>query len=198
MFSKGTELRCRLAERPDSEHIQAYLRVLAAAIGLTIVLAVHYLAQQSGGWGLATQLWVIVLGTTTGVFGLLVWIVASPAPNPLRRWIGVAHDMTWNGLALYALGDSGAVVFPMYIWVVIGNGFRYGLPYLYGSAALALVSFYTVAYFSPYYRANYGLLGLGTFLLAVVIPVYLGSLLKTLQRNLEAAREADRRSRPPS
>ena len=80
----------------------------------------------------------------------------------------------------------------MYIWIVIGNGFRYGLPYLYGSAALALFSFYTVAYFSPYYRANYGLLGLGTFLLAVVIPVYLGSLLKALRRNLEAARAADR------
>jgi len=96
------------------------------------------------------------------------------------------------GLSILSLGDSGAPVFGMYIWIVIGNGFRYGLPYLYGSAALALLSFYTVAYFSPYYRANYGLLGLGTFLLAVVIPVYLGSLLKALQRNLEAARAADR------
>jgi two-component system sensor histidine kinase RpfC len=100
--------------------------------------------------------------------------------------------MTMIGLAIFALGDTGAPVFGMYIWVVIGNGFRFGLRYLYGATALALLSFYCVAYFSPYYRSNVGLLVLGTFLLAVVIPIYLGGLLKQLQHNLEAAREADR------
>jgi two-component system sensor histidine kinase RpfC len=80
----------------------------------------------------------------------------------------------------------------MYVWVVIGNGFRYGTRFLYGSAGLALISFYTVVYFSPHYRSNFGLLGLGTFLLGFVIPVYFGSLLRKLQQNLLAAREADR------
>jgi two-component system sensor histidine kinase RpfC len=80
----------------------------------------------------------------------------------------------------------------MYVWVVIGNGFRYGTRFLYGSAGLALLSFYTVVYFSPHYKSDFGLLGLGTFLLGFVIPVYFGSLLRKLQQNLLAAREADR------
>jgi two-component system sensor histidine kinase RpfC len=100
--------------------------------------------------------------------------------------------MAWCGLVLYAFGDSGILIWGMYIWLVIGYGFRYGVKYLYAATTAALVSFYTVAYFSPYYRENYEIMTLGTFLLAVVIPVYLGSLLRTLQRNLEAAREADR------
>ena len=181
----------RLSCRDDSEHIQAMLRILAGLACGVYVLAIHEYAPAKGMFSLSTQLAVALTIIAVGVL-FLAHILLYSNTNHFRRWIGIVFDVTMAGLSILSLGDSGAPVFGMYIWIVIGNGFRYGLPYLYGSATLALLSFYTVAYFSPYYRANYGLLGLGTFLLAVVIPVYLGSLLKALRRNLEAARAADR------
>lgn len=192
MFETLRRLRNRLSERPDSEHVQAYLRILSGIAGIIYALLSDVYATQIGGWSTSTQIWIFLAGIAIGGICFLIWIVLSPSSNPLRRWFGILHDTTWNGFNLYAFGDAGVILFAMYIWLVIGNGFRYGVRYLYGVAALSLISFYTVAYFSPFYRTNYGLLGLATFLLAVVIPIYLGGLLKRLQRNLEAAREADR------
>ncbi len=191
MLDSFVKLRQTLTSRADSEHVQAVLRILAGVACGLYVLAIHRYAPTAGAFSLFAQLTVALTIIVAGACFLL-HIVCYPHTNHARRWIGIVFDVTMAGLSILSLGESGAPVFGMYIWIVIGNGFRYGLSYLYGSAALALVSFYTVAYFSPYYRSNYGLLGLGTFLLAVVIPVYLGSLLKALQRNLEAAREADR------
>jgi len=192
MFEILKDLRNKLAERPDSEHVQIYLRMLAGLGGITYSVFTHKYTTQIGGWDLVTQVYIVAAGILVGGFGLLVYILHSPRANHFRRWLGVIHDSVWVGLAIYALGDVGMMFFGMYIWVVIGNGFRYGTRFLYGSSTLALLSFYTVAYFSPYYRSNFGFLGLGTFLLAFVIPVYCGGLLKKLQQNLVAAREADR------
>jgi two-component system sensor histidine kinase RpfC len=192
MFQTLIHFRNKLAARPDTEHVQIYLRMLAGLGGITYSVFAHKYTNQVGGWNLTTQIYIVAAGLIVGGFGFLIYILRSPGINFFRRWLGAIHDSVWVGLALYALGDVGMMFFGMYIWVVIGNGFRYGTRFLYGSATLALLSFYTVAYFSPYYRSNFGFLGLGTFLLAFVIPVYCGGLLKKLQQNLVAAREADR------
>ncbi len=40
------------------------------------------------------------------------------------------------------LGESSAAaVAAIYLWVTLGNGFRYGTRYLYGHAALSLAGF---------------------------------------------------------
>jgi two-component system sensor histidine kinase RpfC len=183
----------RLKERPDSEHVQPLLRALAgiaAAIYALITETTHGLEY---GFGQSTQVAICLTGgLLTGGLGFFTHILRYPNKNTLRRMLGLIHDMVWCGLALYAFGDGGILIWGMYIWLVVGYGFRYGVTYLYSAAALALCSFFTVAYFSPFYGKNHELMALGTFLLAIVIPVYLGSLLKNLQRNLEAAREADR------
>lgn len=184
-------LQNKLEERSDSEHVQTYLRLLAGLAGITYSVLAYKYANQIGGWNLVTQIYIVIAGITVGGFGFLIHILYYPKICHIRRWLGAIHDSVWVGLAIYALGDLGMMFFGMYIWVVIGNGFRYGCRFLYGSAALALLSFYVVAFFSPHYRSNPGFLGLGTFLLAFVIPVYCGGLLKQLQQNLEAAREAD-------
>ncbi len=192
MFTSVSQLKKKLAARPDSEHVQIYLRILAGLGGITYCLLANKYTTQIGGWDLLTQAGVVVGGILVGGLGFFAHIVVSPGTNNFRRWLGAIHDTAWVGLAMYALGDVGTIFFGMYIWVVIGNGFRYGTTFLYGSAGFALLSFYAVAYFNPYYGDNFGLLGLGTFLLGFVIPIYLGGLLKQLQRSLVAAREADR------
>ena len=186
-----TYIRRELAARPDTEHVQAYLRTLMSIPHLLYVVSIYRYADPTDAFNLAS----LILVSSSLLFGGLAFlghIIVFPETNYVRRWVGIVYDMSIIGLTIFSLGDSGAPVFVMYIWVVIGNGFRYGIPFLYGAAALALLSFYIVAYFSPFYRSDVGLLVLATVLLGLVIPVYLGGLLKKLQQNLLAAREADR------
>ncbi len=183
----------RLRGRPDSEHVQPFLRALVGAAGVVYSLLTEPTNDLTYGFSQTTQIWICLFGgLVTGGLGFLCHIIKYPAKNPPRRALGLIHDMAWCGLVLYAFGDSGILIWGMYIWLVVGYGFRYGVKYLHAATVAALISFYTVAYFSPYYRENYEIMTLGTFLLAIVIPVYLGGLLRNLQRNLEAAREADR------
>jgi two-component system sensor histidine kinase RpfC len=193
MASLVTTLRQRLTSRSDSEHIQPILR--AAAGIAAAIYALSSAPNDNLGYGFSkmTQVWICLLGGfVTGGLSFFIHILLYPSVNRIRRLTGLFHDMAWCGLALYAFGNNGILIWGMYLWLVIGYGFRYGVNYLYLASATALLSFYIVAYFSPYYRNNYELMALGTFLLALVLPVYLGGVLRSLQRNLETARQADR------
>ncbi len=191
IFGLATNFHKKLTARPDTEHVQAFLRILMSFPHLLYVLSIDQWASPVGAFSLPS----LILISSSLLFGgiAFLWHIAVfPDTNYVRRWTGVLYDMVVIGLTIISLGDSGAPVSGMYIWVTIGNGFRYGIHFLYGAAALALLSFYIVAYFNPFYRSDVGLLVLATFLLGVIIPIYIGGLLKKLQQNLEAAREADR------
>ena len=82
----------------------------------------------------------------------------------------------------------------VYLWVTLGNGFRYGEKYLYLSTAVSLVGFASVALFTPYWATHGGLaIGLGCTLL--LIPAYSALLIRRLY---EARKRADDASRAKS
>jgi len=191
IFGLATHFRKTLIARPDTEHVQALLRTLMSFPHLLYILSIDQYASPVGAFSLPSLI-LISSSLFFGGIAFLGHIIVFPDTNHVRRWIGILYDMVIIGLTIFSLGDSGDPVFGMYIWVVIGNGFRYGIHFLYGATALALLSFYIVAYFSPSYSSDVGLLVLATFLLGVIIPIYIGGLLKKLQQNLAAAREADR------
>ncbi len=191
IFGLATHFHKTLTARPDTEHVQALLRILMSFPHLLYILSVDQYASPVGAFSLPS-LMLISSSLFFGGIAFLGHIIIFPNTNHVRRWIGILYDMVIIGLTIFSLGDAGDPVFAMYIWVVIGNGFRYGIHFLYGATALALLSFYIVAYFSPTYSSDVGLLVLATFLLGMIIPIYIGGLLKKLQQNLAAAREADR------
>ena len=88
----------------------------------------------------------------------------------------------------------GAPWFGVYLWVTLGNGFRYGEKYLYLSTAVSLLGFATVAKFTPYWASHEGLaIGLACTLL--LIPAYSALLIRRLY---EARQRADDASRAKS
>jgi two-component system sensor histidine kinase RpfC len=192
MLQQIKRIQARLAARPDTEHEQCYLRIL------TGIIAYCYgaLMLTYGNPQYATSYLVITIllftGVTLGGFGLLAHMIYSPGTNYLRRWIGVVHDMAFCGAGVWAMGDYGLVICVMYVWIVIGNGFRYGQTFLYGSAVLALISLIIASQINPYLREKTDFVVSMSLLLGLVIPLYMGSLLRTVHRNLEAAISADR------
>jgi two-component system sensor histidine kinase RpfC len=88
---------------------------------------------------------------------------------------------------LHVTGPLSAPWFGVYLWVILGNGFRYGEKYLYLSAAVSLLCFAFVAKFTPYWVDNTGL-AIGLVFTLLLIPAYSALLIRRLN---EARKNAD-------
>ncbi|MES0372202.1 MAG: response regulator [Mariprofundaceae bacterium] len=170
----------RLENRPDSEHEQATLRILIVGIFCTY----FYFADQV----IAFQAIGIYLIISITIF---VWILVVPAKVRLRRVIGILGDMSATSIGLYLAGEAGAPAIAVYLWVITGNGFRYGVRYLLVSMLLAVVGFSMVWGLHPYWSQHFWL-GLTLFLILTFIPLYMAGLLKKLHVAINTAEEANR------
>ena len=72
---------------------------------------------------------------------MLAWVVLLPGVNHLRRRAGVVVDVAASTYFMLLIGESGALLFAVYVWVAIGNGFRYGRWMLHFAQVLAIAGF---------------------------------------------------------
>jgi len=170
-------LQQRLGNRADSEHGQAIVRVALVLI-VFVYFSTEYFASRVDAAGLrsAQLLALISITASLAIFGA---IVLYPASSVIRRLMGMLHDVTAISASVYFGEGAGAAVAVIYLWITIGNGFRYGVRYLYGCAALSIAGFATV-YLSSEYWQGQGLLSLNILLVMLVVPPYVGSLLNSL------------------
>lgn len=167
----------RLKARPDSEHEQALIRIgivallfgwMAVGIAFDGVLSAerHAGALLAGGY-LALS---------------IVYLVATaiaPQASPTRRLTAMVTDFATTSAFLHFGGGAAAPFYPIYLWVTLGNGFRYGLPYLAASVSAAVSGFFMVVVTTPFWQTNMGL-GIGLLAALVVIPAYSASLIRKL------------------
>lgn len=181
-------MRDRLAQRSDSEHGQAFVR-----IAVLLVVLIYMLVRGAGG-NLPREEYVNVLhmvemGFTVGMV-LIVWIFASPGPSHVRRMIGMWSDYGLMGLAMVHMGEPLAWVYVILMWVTVGNGLRYGSNYLNAAVAMAFISFGVVIELNDYWIRN-RVLAVGLLIGLVAIPFYLSGLLRALTRATDEARRAN-------
>ncbi|MDH3899626.1 MAG: ATP-binding protein [Gammaproteobacteria bacterium] len=85
----------------------------------------------------------------------------------------------------------GAPWYGVFLWVTLGNGFRYGEKYLYLSCIASLGGFGAVVASTPYWSANIEL-AIGLAITLLVIPAYSGILIRRLNEALQRADTASR------
>ena len=110
------------------------------------------------------------------------------------RITGIAADTIAISTGLYLTGVNGAPWYGVYLWAILGNGFRFGEKYLYLSGVSSLVGFSVMAYTSPYWRTHEEL-AIGLAVTLLVIPAYSAMLIRRLN---EAKQRADSASRAKS
>ena len=120
----------------------------------------------------------------------LIW----PAPWVSRRVASIIIDISMFSYGLYLTGSTGAPWYGVYLWVTLGNGFRYGEKYIYLSAFASMVGFGTLMLVSPYWVAHINL-GFGLAATLLVIPAYSAILIRRLN---EAKLQADKANRAKS
>jgi len=180
-------LRERFRQCPDSEPEQATLRVIIGSlVWLYIWMSYHVTPGEITVHGLLA-ITVFVLFA----FGLLVAIAARPRRSVIRRLVGMAADLSATSYCIYATGALGAVLYPIYLWVTFGNGFRYGVKYLYVATILSTLGFTLVLLWAPYW-SEHTALGVGLLLGLVALPLYVSTLLRRLNEATRRAEVANR------
>ncbi|MHB8533919.1 MAG: diguanylate cyclase domain-containing protein [Sulfuricaulis sp.] len=170
-------IRERLSNRADSEHGQAFIRFVIAGIGLVYVLILYARGILSADQHHVTYFMLFVF---LAAIGILVSIIAWPQPSPLRRLLTMVLDFGLMSYFMYAMKGDGIPFFPVYLWVTIGYGLRYGVRYLYTAMVISVVSFSAVFGSSAYWREQSGF-SIGLLIGLVALPLYFSSLLNRLK-----------------
>lgn len=187
MIRHARQLQKHLSRRPDTEHEQAIVRLIIAA------LILGYLSILEFGGGHQEWLYqsmLVILGETVLAIALVVSVCIDDKVSAPRRLIGMVGDYVTVGAMMTLGGSSLAPLYVIYLWVTIGNGLRYGQQYLVASTGIAAASFLLVIQYSSYWQGN-APLAWGLLLGIVAIPVYLMKLLKALTSARDEARRAD-------
>ena len=187
------EIRTRLGNRPDSEHEQAIVRL---AVGAVFFLYLLPEALQGGFTfdDLETTLFLPMLGFMALALTILVSIVVSPAGSPGRRVFGAVVDSVATSYFMAMTGVNGLPLYIVYLWIIFGNGFRYGKFYLVNTLMLSILGFGAVLYVSPFWQNH---LGVGVTLLVgmVALSMYVLTLVIRLNDALHRAEVANQAKR---
>ena len=189
MPRKGLQiLQQRLQNRPDSEHQQALIRIAVGGAVLVYLFAASLFSpSQINLWHTPFILgFILFIASSIGVFGS---IIINPAASPMRRLFGMLVDVSCISYCLYLAQDFSAPLIAVYLWVILGNGFRFGKRSLWVCTLLSVTGFLLVSAFSPYWQAAPSL-WIATLLCLIALPIYANSLIRQLNEARIKAEEA--------
>ncbi|MBS0319281.1 MAG: response regulator [Proteobacteria bacterium] len=181
-----TERVTKAGNRAEVE--QGTLRIVIAFV-VMCYLTIYALRDGS-----VSQSEFHVLLVAAGFFLFSVALVgrtlARPHVSPLRRMVGMLAD---NGVTTYCLlnmGEGGAVVIGVYLFITFGNGFRYGRRYLHMCQAMAIAGFTSVLVYSEFW-SQHTAIGSGFLIGLIVLPLYVGVLAERVEKAKKRADEAN-------
>ncbi len=172
------QLKRRLAGRADSEHEQAIIRVIIVALLLALfgMLATVEPPPASTNYPAA----VVAASTYLLIaIGIVSAIIARPAVSPRRRMFAMVGDFTTMTLLLHFGDEAAAAIYPIYLWIAFGYGFRYGVRYLAAAVAFAFCGFLIVVLTTPFWKEEWPL-ATGLLVALIILPGYTASLIRKL------------------
>jgi len=122
---------------------------------------------------------------------LLISVLAYPGISIARRIIGAVTDISAVSMVLYYTGEAGMPLVAVYLWVIVGYGFRYGLKYLVMTTGMSLAGFSIVLWRIGLWQSHPDF-SITMLIMLTIIPFYLGLLIHRLQRAIKEAKEASR------
>ncbi|MBL6456596.1 response regulator [Belnapia sp. T6] len=128
--------------------------------------------------------WTLI---SLGVFLHIRW---RPGPNTPRRSFALLLDMGFLTWFLHIGGEIAAPFFAVYLWVVLGNGVRFGIPWLLAAMAVFFLGFGWVVLTTPFWRGNLHL-SVGLLVAPGVLALYAMVLIRKLSQARRLAEQAN-------
>jgi len=182
-------LKTRLKKTGDSEPEQALLRLTIAAI-LVTYFCIPWSADEFFADVFKSTPNIIIISASSIALLIFVAIIKNPQPSPARRVCGILLDMISLSTVMYWTGGDHLPLFVFYLWVTLGNGFRYGTLYLYISFGVALVGFSSVILWSSYWQQHQSF-AISLLIILIALPAYAAVLLKKLHAAIAEAKQAN-------
>ena len=160
-----------------SERSQALVRCGVATVVLVILAYLAWTTPSGRAGGLQAM-------SVVGIFWLIavlwaLWVWRAERSHGYRRLGGLLFDITGTTLAFVLAEDLSAFFYPIYQWIIIGHGLRYGKQAMITASVLAVIGFGVAALITPYWQKNI-LVASGLVLGLLILPMYLFALIKRL------------------
>jgi len=189
-FPSWHQLLRRVRQTGDTEPEQA----IKMRLSIGVLLVLYYCLPWSGDAGFSETFFstpsLIALNYYLIAVLLVVAIIRNPVPSPPRRVIGILLDMCSLSAVMFLAGSTSVLLFVLYLWVILGNGFRYGTKYLYISLGVALAGFIPAITWGSYWQQNQSI-AISLLMILVVLPLYSAFLLNKLHDAIDSAKQAN-------
>ena len=182
-------LNRRLKGTGDSEPEQAKLR-LAIGFILVIYLCFPWGSEESFWEVFSSRASLIILLYYSCALAIFSAIVVNPRPSQIRRICGSVLDMGSLSILFFYTDAQTVPLFLLYLWVILGNGFRFGLTNLYVSQVIAIAGFSAVILWGEYWQ-DHRSFGVSLLLMLCLLPLYAAFLIKKLHAAVELAKQAN-------
>jgi two-component system sensor histidine kinase RpfC len=183
-------IRSLLSNAKRAEPLEFSQMLTRYALG--IVITIYAVGYPESGTQLLSRpgsvAIMLAVAWTVGL-GLLVHLMLWPESRIPRRTVSICADAVALSFLIHYGERSAAIFFPVYLWVILGNGFRFGINYMYASMAANGICFVIMVLTTPYWRQEWQF-SVGLLAAIVAIPVYTSSLIRKLRLAMDQAKAA--------
>jgi two-component system sensor histidine kinase RpfC len=173
------------ARSDPPEFEQACIRL---GFGLFVLIAfLWYLKRHDQPGEVESQVLLATIAYCLASLVILSRVLWTGGVSVARRYAGMVIDNAGITYFMAMMGDTGAVMFGLYLFIIFGNGFRYGRVYLHVCQGMGLVGFGAVLLMDNHWSASRSV-GLACFFAMIVLPFYVSVL---AQRITDARKRAD-------
>jgi two-component system sensor histidine kinase RpfC len=173
------EVIATVLQRPELE--QAIIRVFIVGCILAYLICVKSTEYE-------------VLAVTIGFLAfsvlMLLRIIEASQDSIRRRFLGMICDNAVATYFLFQTGEHGAVIIFVYLFITVGNGYRFGRRYLHVCQILGIVGLLILIYGSPFWSHNQWI-GWGLLIMQLLIPLYVGENFERIKKERKRADEAN-------
>jgi diguanylate cyclase (GGDEF)-like protein len=165
----------------DQDHSQAVVRVAILTLCWLYLIAGYYLSDWHQGPYAAE---ILILATGYSLYAVLWFLAIRRIPkhdSPYLRGLNIVLDLAMVFAGLYLLDDYGVVLFPLLLWIIMGNGLRFGLEYLGFAHLVGVGGFISIVLFSAFWR-DHPEMSVAVMLALLALPVLYGVQTNRLNR----------------
>jgi diguanylate cyclase (GGDEF)-like protein len=160
------------------EYRQARARVVVSGLALVVCLIAWLQASAETAGRTLVTVWLVAAYLLFSLAWTLV-VRCSGRGVAARRFAAIGADVGMTTFAAYMLGEFGAGFYPLYLWIVVGNGTRFGPRYLYAALGGAAAAFAALLFWSPYWRQQLPI-GISLMVGLCVLPLFYANLIEGL------------------
>ena len=130
------------------------------------------------------------------IYLLIAWVLVghlwiTQRRSVPRRIVAILADITAITTGMAIGGEYTAIGYVLYLWVIFGNGLRFGTNYLLFAMVASLIGGTCVVILNPFWNSHLFLVA-GLLCGMIMLPLYAFHLVKQLTAALAAAEEANR------